>query len=155
MCFLSADPHSFVRHFSLINREDLQKVLRSAAFENEADHQVRAAHKILGYTPLQKSFAAPKHVIKAKDPRLQKIKVTEDGFEFPEDPSTSEGVTVAVPSSSHTFPEAAEEDLEREGDTADFGPPEDDFSVFEQLHQSEDPSGDLGDPRLTEADFLA
>ena len=139
----------------MINREDLQKALRSAAFENEADHQVRAAHVILGYTPLQKSFAAPKYVIRAKDPRLQKIEVTEDGFKFPEGPSTSEGVTVAIPSSSHTPSEAAEEDLEREGGAADFGPAEKDFDVFEQVHQSEDPSGDLGDPRLTEADLLA
>ena len=97
MCFLFADPHTLEPNFSLVNREDLQTVLRSADFENEADHQVRAAHKILGYTPLQKSFAAPKYVIKANDPRLSKIEVTEEGFKFPDDPSTSEGVTVALP----------------------------------------------------------
>ena len=33
---------------------------------NEGDLQVRAAYKILGYNPIQKSFAAPKYVIKAK-----------------------------------------------------------------------------------------
>ena len=49
---------------------------------NEGDHQVRAAHKILGYYPIQKSFAAPKYVIKAKDPRFQKITVAEHGFFF-------------------------------------------------------------------------
>ena len=37
---------------------------------NEGDFHVRAAHKILGYDFIQKSFAAPKYVIKAKDPRL-------------------------------------------------------------------------------------
>ena len=47
---------------------------------NEGDFQVRAAHKILGYDPIQKSFAAPKYVIKAKDPWLQKITVAEHGF---------------------------------------------------------------------------
>ena len=47
---------------------------------NEGDHQVRAAHKILRYDPIQKSFAAPKYVIKAKDPQLQKITVAEHGF---------------------------------------------------------------------------
>ena len=51
---------------------------------NEGDHQVRAAHKILGYDPIQKSFVAPKYVIKAKDPRLQKITVAEHGFSSPE-----------------------------------------------------------------------
>ena len=49
---------------------------------NEGDHQVKAAHKILGYDPIQKSFATPKYVIKAKDPRLQKIIVVEHGFFF-------------------------------------------------------------------------
>ena len=51
---------------------------------NESDHQVRVAHKILRYDPIQKSFVAPKYVIKAKDPRLQKITVAEHGFFFPE-----------------------------------------------------------------------
>ena len=51
---------------------------------NEGDFQVRAAHKILGYDPIQKSFATPKYVIKAKDPRLQKITVAEHGFFLPE-----------------------------------------------------------------------
>ena len=50
---------------------------------NEGDHQVRVAHKILRYDPTQKSFAAPKYVIKAKDPRLQKITVAEHSFFFP------------------------------------------------------------------------
>ena len=50
---------------------------------NEGDFQVRAAHKILGYDPIQRSFAVPKYVIKAKDPRLQKITIVEHGFFFP------------------------------------------------------------------------
>ena len=49
---------------------------------NESDHQVKAAHKILRYDPIQKSFAAPKYTIKAKDPRLQKITVAEHDFFF-------------------------------------------------------------------------
>ena len=57
---------------------------------NESDHQVRAAHKILGYDPIQKSFAAPKYVFKAKDPRLQKITVAEHSFFFPEGSSTQQ-----------------------------------------------------------------
>ena len=57
---------------------------------NEGDHQVRAIHKILKYDPIQKSFAAPKYVIKAKDPWLQKITVAEHNFVFPEGLSTQQ-----------------------------------------------------------------
>ena len=32
---------------------------------------------------------------------------------------------------------------------------EDEFGVFDQVNLSEDPSGDLGDPSLTEADLLS
>ena len=68
----------------MVNRADLKTILRAEVFVNEGDHQVRAAHKILRYDPIQKSFVAPKYVIKAKDPRLQKITVAEHGFFFPE-----------------------------------------------------------------------
>ena len=80
---LFADPHAFEHHLHLVNRADLETILRAEAFVNESDHQVRAAHKILGYDPIQRSFAVPKSVIKAKDPRLQKITVAEHGFFFP------------------------------------------------------------------------
>ena len=68
----------------MIKWADLETVLHAEVFVNESDHQVRVAHKILGYDPIQKSFAAPKYVIKAKDPRLQKITVAKHGFFFPE-----------------------------------------------------------------------
>ena len=61
---------------------------------NESDLQVRAAHKILGYDPIQKSFMASKYVIKAKDPRLQKITVAEHSFLLPEGSSAQGGVTL-------------------------------------------------------------
>ena len=64
-----ADPHAFHRHFHLINRVDLETVLKVVVFANDEDGQVRAAHKILGYDPIQKSFATPKHVIRANDPQ--------------------------------------------------------------------------------------
>ena len=82
--FSFADPHAFERHLHLVNRADLETILQAEVFVNESDHQDRATYKILGYDPIQKSFAAPKYVIKAKDPRLQKITVTEHGFFFPE-----------------------------------------------------------------------
>ena len=46
---LFADPHSFECHLHLVNRADLETVLSAEVFVNESDHQVRAAHKILGY----------------------------------------------------------------------------------------------------------
>ena len=87
---LFADPHAFECHLHLVNRADLETVLRAEVFVNESDHQVRAAHKILGYNPIQRSFAAPKSVIRAKDPRLQKIIVVEHGFFFPGESSAQQ-----------------------------------------------------------------
>ena len=51
---------------------------------NEADGQLRAAHLILGYTPLSFGFQAPKCVIRARDPRLRRISVAYEGFIVPE-----------------------------------------------------------------------
>ena len=47
---------------------------------NEANGQLRAAHLILGYTPLSLTFQAPKYVIQARDPRLHRISVSYQGF---------------------------------------------------------------------------
>ena len=85
---LFADPHAFERHLHLVNRADLETALRVEVFLNESDHQVRAAHKILGYEPIQRSFAVPKFVIKAKDPQLQQITIAEHGFFLPMESST-------------------------------------------------------------------
>ena len=62
---------------------DLETILKAKVFVNEGDLQVRAAHKILGYNPIQKSFSTTKYVIKAKDPRLHRITVAEHGFLLP------------------------------------------------------------------------
>ena len=80
---LFADPHAFKRHLYLVNRADLETALRAEVFVNESDHQVHAAYKILGYEPIQRSFAAPKSVIRAKDPRLQQITDAEHSFFLP------------------------------------------------------------------------
>ena len=76
--------HAFERHFHLVNRVDLETILKAKVFVNEGDYQVRAAHKILGYDPIQKSFSAPKYVIRAKDPRLHRITIAEQRFLLPE-----------------------------------------------------------------------
>ena len=51
---------------------------------NESDGQLRAAHLILGYTPISCAFQALRCVIRAKDPRLHRISVAYEGFVVPE-----------------------------------------------------------------------
>ena len=108
---------------------------------NKSDHQVRATHKILGYDPIQKSFAVPKYVIKAKDPWLRKITVVEHSFFFPEGSS--------APQATKTE-EEKDEGKELVIELDQF---EDEFGVFDQLDPSEDPLGDIGDPNLVEEDL--
>ena len=94
---------------------------------------------------MQKSFAAPKHVIRANDPRLQKITVVEHRFLIPEGSPVPEGISLVGSSSAHQAAEAE----------ADLGLSEEGFDVFDQASPSEDPSGDLGDPDLSEVDLLS
>ena len=68
----------------LVNKASLDKVLKAEIYVNEADSQLRAAHLILGYTPLSYAFQAPKYVIRARDPRLHHISVAYTGFIVPE-----------------------------------------------------------------------
>ena len=144
MCFLFTDLHAFEQHFHLTNRGDLETFLKAEVFVNEADNQVRAAHKILRYDPIQKSFSAPKYVIRAKDPRLHRITVAEHGFLLPKGSPVPEGVPLAGSSSSHQAAEAK----------SDSGLPEEGFDAFDQVSSSADPVGDLGDLDLSEANFL-
>ena len=50
-----ADPHAVVPNFDLINQEFLDKILKAEVFVH-SDGQLRAAHLILGDTPISKSF---------------------------------------------------------------------------------------------------
>ena len=142
---LFAYPNAFHRHFHLVNQVDLETVLQAAVFVNDEDGQVRAAHKILGYDPIQKSFADLKHMISVKHPRLSKITVVEQGFLIFEGSSVPEGIPLVDSSPSH---QAAE-------DEGDLGLSEEGFGAFDQADPSEDPSGDLGDPDLSEAELLS
>ena len=151
--FFFADPHAFECHLYLVNQADLEIILQTEVFVNQGDLQVRAAYKILGYDPIQKSFTAPKYVIKAKDPRLQKITVAEHGFFLPEGSSAQGGVVLASSSSSQQATETEERGEEGEEQVIELDQSEDEFGAFDQFDPSEDPSGDLGDPSLTEADL--
>ena len=84
---------------------------------------------------------APKYVIKANDPQLQKITVAEHGFFFPEGPSA---------------PQAAETEEGRdegEEQVIELDQSEDKCGAFDHLDPSEAPLGDIGDPNLVEEDL--
>ena len=120
---------------------------------NEGDNQVRAAHKILGYDPIQKSFSALRYVIRAKDPRLHRIIVAKHGFLLPEGSFTQEGATLVGSSLSQQAAEAEEVRAKGERQVAELDQLEDEFGVFDQVDLPENPFGDLGDPSLTEVDL--
>ena len=92
-----------------------------AVFVNDEDGQVRAAHKILGYASLQKSFADPKHVISANHPQLLKITVVEQGFLIFEGSPIPEGILLVDSSPS---PQATE-------DEGELGLSEEGFGAFD------------------------
>ena len=98
---------------------------------NESGNQVKAAHKILGYDPIQKSFLAPKYVIKAKDPRLHRITVAEQGFLLPEGSFAEGGATLASSSSSQQAVEAEEVGAEGKEQVVELGQSEDEFDAFD------------------------
>ena len=60
---------------------------------------------------------------------------------------------LAGSSSSQQTAETEEVEAEGEEQVIKLGQSEDEFGVFNQFDPSEDPSGDLGDPSLTEADL--
>ena len=66
-------------------------------YVNEADGQLRAAHLILGYTPIFLTFQAPKCVRKANDPRLHRISVAYEGFVIPKGIPIPEGTPLTRP----------------------------------------------------------
>ena len=92
-------------------------------------------------------------MIKAKDPQLQRITIAEHGFLLPEGSSAQGGVTLADSSSSQQDIKIEEEGAEGEEQVIELGQSEDEFGVFNQFDLSEDPSSDLGDLSLTEADL--
>ncbi|XP_065638579.1 uncharacterized protein LOC136071342 [Quercus suber] len=147
------DPHAFARHFHLVNKADLETVLRSELFLNESDNQVRAAHKILGCDPAQMSFPVPQHVIRARDPRLTQITVVESGFSFIGGSYIPEGVPLSGPSSSQQVTVAEKGPPKKAREVVELSSFEDEYSVFDLADQPEDPPGDLGDPHLSEADL--
>ena len=82
-------------------------------------------------------------MISARRPWLPKITVVETGFLISQELAVPENISQAGPSSPH---QAAED--EGEPDRSEEG-----FGAFDLIYQSEDPSGDIGDPALSEAEL--
>ena len=62
-----------------MNVPALNYLLRSEIYVTE-DGQLRAAHLVLGYQPLSRSFQTIGHAIRAGSPRLARIDVSKNGF---------------------------------------------------------------------------
>ena len=92
-----ADKRSTKPQLGLVNKKSLDRVLRAEIYVNEADGQLRAAHLILGYTPISFAFQALKYVIRARDPRLQRVSVAYKGFIVPEGIPLPEDETCTEP----------------------------------------------------------
>ena len=153
-----ADRRSTKPHLNLVNRESLDRILRSKVFVNEADGQLRVAHVILGYRPISFAFQAPKCVIKANDPRLARISVAYEGFAIPEGIPIPEGtpftqtffvgIPSVGPSSSQPVLKEDEEEKEKEEEEnlegiVDLSDSSDEFEVFNQPLSPESTSADL------------
>ena len=70
------------RRISLINVPALNYLLRSQIFVND-DGQLRAAHLILDYEPLSRSFLDVRNAIRANDYRLARIDASQPNFLAP------------------------------------------------------------------------
>ena len=74
-----ADKVHVAPRLNLVNVPALNYLLRSEIYVTE-DGQLRAAHLVLGYQPLSRSFQAIGHAIRAGSPRLARINVSKTGF---------------------------------------------------------------------------
>ena len=114
--------------------------------------QLRVAHLILDYIPISKSFQAPKCVIKARDPRLQRISVIAPSFlitdPIPESVLSTNPIPEGIPQveASFSYPiiKEKEKEQEQEKEIVEVSDSEDDYEVFNQPLSSEIPLGDLG-----------
>ena len=82
-------------------------------------------------------------MISASRPWLPKITVVETGFLISQEPAVPVNIPQVGPSSFHQA-------VEDEGGSDQ---PEEGFGVFDLVYQFEDPSGDIGDPALSEAEL--
>ena len=122
----------------------LDRILESEVYVNESDGQLKAAHLILGYTPISRAFQAPRCMIRAKDLRLHCISVAYEGFVVPEgiplpkhipltQPLPVATLLAEVPSLSSILQVEKEEEEEQEEEGfVDLTESTNDFKVFNQ-----------------------
>jgi len=136
---------------------------------NEADGQLRAAHLILGYTPLSFGFQAPKCVIRARDPRLRRISVAYEGFivpegiPLPEHTPLTEPLSVASVSAGLSLPSPS---LKKKGTNrrrkrekskqtvVTVSESTDDFEIFDQPSNPEESSDEMGVKRIPQKSLM-
>ncbi|XP_065634575.1 uncharacterized protein LOC136069708 [Quercus suber] len=144
------DKRATRRRLRLINRESLDRILRSEIYVNPSDGQLRAAHLILKYKPASTAFQAPQYVIKAKDPRIHRISVIFEGFIVPEGELIPEGEPFTEPlseailstgaSSSRSTPQKVGEEEEEEEEEGEEEAEEEDEGGEEE-EEEEIPGG--------------
>ena len=142
------DKNASIPNFSLVNQVSLDKILKAEVFVH-IDSQFRAAYLILDYIPIPKSFQVPKCVIKARDPRLQRISVAAPGFLITnpilEGILTSNPILEGIPkvetSSSRSIIKEKENEQEEEEEIVEVS---DYFKIFNQPLSSDTSTGDLG-----------
>ena len=125
-----------------------------------SDGQLRAVHLILGYTPISKSYQAPKCVIKAKDPHLHRISVATLGFlttgPIPEGTLTTDPIPESIPKvalppqyttgeATLSYPTITKEE-EKEEEVVEVSDSKDEFEVFNQPLSPKASTSDLGHP---------
>ena len=140
----------------LVNKVSLDRILQSEVYVNESDSQLKAAHLILGYTPISRAFQAPKCVIRAKDPRLHRISVAYEGFVVPEgiplpryspfsQPLPIATLAVGATSLPPILQVEEEEEAEQEEEGfVDLTESTDDFEVFNQLSPPKNVPEEMG-----------
>ena len=151
-----ADPHATTHSLRLVNKANLDRVLRFEVYVNESDCQLRAVHLILGYTLISRAFQAPRCVIRAKDPWLHRISVAYEGFVIPEGiplpryPALTQPLPVATLAARTTssspilqVEEEEEEEHEEEG-FVDLTESTDDYEVFNQPSPPKDVPAEMG-----------
>ena len=151
-----ADPHATTPSLCLVNKASLDKILQAEVYVNESDRQLRAVHLILGYTLISRAFQAPRCVIRARDPRLQRISVAYKGFVVPQgipllrySPLTEPLPIATLAAGATSSPsvlqvEEEEEADQEEEDFVDLTKPTDDYEVFNQPSPSPVVPEDIG-----------
>ena len=150
------DPHATTPSLRLVNNASLDRILQVEVYVNESDGQLRAAHLILGYTPISRAFQAPRCVIRARDPRLHRITVAYEGFVVPQgipfprylpltEPLPVATLTAGVTSSPLVLQVEEEEESEQEEEGfVDLTVSTDDYEVFNQPSPSQNEPEDMG-----------